>query len=228
MKKRKGFTLIELLVVIGIIGILAGLLYPAISMALERARRAQCLSNCRQIGISLFHYSSDHDGAFPNLVDAAGREIPAVAADGSISSEPARSAFALLLKRGYLDTAAVFLCSSSGDKPYPALPKDFTLATLSELILPEGSCSFGWDPTKTRAAASNCALIADKPANDTHADGDMAGNSLSHKLAGQNVYFNDGHVKWLDTPVPDAGSDPDIYKGGAGYEKSATDAKIVR
>ena len=228
MKKRKGFTLIELLVVIGIICLLAGLLYPAIAGALERARRVQCLSNCRQIGIALFHYSSDHDGAFPNLVDAAGNEVPPVAADGTISAEPARSAFAVLFKRNYLDTAAVLLCPSSGDRLSPAFPKDFASATLRELIPPEGACSFGWDPTKRRAAASTCALVADRPESDAHPEGDASGNSPCHQKAGQNVMFVDGHARWLETPVPDAGADPDIYKGGPGYEKSATDAKIVR
>jgi prepilin-type N-terminal cleavage/methylation domain-containing protein/prepilin-type processing-associated H-X9-DG protein len=61
---RLGFTLIELLIVMSIVAVLVGLLLPAVQGAREAARRMDCLSHLRQIGIGVQQYFDDWNGRF--------------------------------------------------------------------------------------------------------------------------------------------------------------------
>jgi len=71
MNRRKGFTLVELLVVITIIGLLAGLLLPAIYGALEEANRAACKNNLKQIGTACQNWASSHRQQWPDIMGSS-------------------------------------------------------------------------------------------------------------------------------------------------------------
>jgi len=70
--RRLGFTLIELLAVIAINGVLVALLLPAVQNALEAARRAQCMNNLKQIGLSLASYESSKGCIVTGYISARG------------------------------------------------------------------------------------------------------------------------------------------------------------
>lgn len=102
---RAAFTLLELLVVIAVIGVLAGLLMPALGRAKGRARDAQCLGNLRQLGLLVRLHAEDHGG-----------RLPALRAD--FATGPERAADLALLN---LQEPRLLLCPA--DRTGPARPE---------------------------------------------------------------------------------------------------------
>lgn len=113
-EKRLGrsgaFTLLELLVVIAVIALLLGLLLPALGRSKAEARKAQCLSNLRQLALAFELYATDNEQRFPlNYDGLAGRDLvpnwaygnmadPSDRRDADSLQDPARTLLAPYLK----------------------------------------------------------------------------------------------------------------------------------
>ena len=117
---RSGFTLIELLVVCSIIGLLIALILPAVQSSREAARRSQCVSNLKQIGLALQNYAASNH-SFP-LNWRNPRVDPNLGAPFYIGSRP-YSAMTRLLP--YLEQQPLYASINFAVETYPVGTSDF-------------------------------------------------------------------------------------------------------
>ena len=125
--RRRAFTLIELLVVIAVIGLLVGLLLPAVQAAREGARRLTCQSNLKEIGLALANYDSAH-AAYPFGVGGTGPP-------GREPRWSAQSQLLPFLERSILFNAINFTCEPWLHDPEFSAPNLTSLRTRIDAFL---------------------------------------------------------------------------------------------
>jgi prepilin-type N-terminal cleavage/methylation domain-containing protein/prepilin-type processing-associated H-X9-DG protein len=224
--RRGGFTLIELLVVIAIIAILAAMLLPALARAKQRAYRAACQSNLRQIAIAQQLYSLDFSDWLPPCIVNEGGENQE-SWDGFL--EPYVAAKATKPNSGGAGGGAldpgidVFACPA--DKSDRAFGRKRSYSR----VLPDNRrYSSEWTRIYFNAVKINS--VTQKPAETAYlsewhskwnvrrmnwpgnyidvysynqgtpsylAEGEKAPRIINHAGTGSNFSFYDGHVLWL-------------------------------
>ncbi len=210
--RRRGFTLIELLVVIAIIAILAAILFPVFARARENARKANCSSNLKQIGLGMLGYIQDYDELYmPHQMGSSPTVqwqqlvAPYIKNTGIINC-PSRSD---ITWNGGADNNIAY-GYNNWMSSYPGLwavvPTMATIQTPAETIMvaetggPSTASagyfqsfapyySFVWRPDDTTYGGN----VPNAPARLTSRHSD-----------GLNILWCDGHVKWMKTTAVEA------------------------
>lgn len=210
-RPTEAFTLTELLVAIGILALLAALLFPAFSRAREKARQAACTGNLRQLGLAVTQYMQDYDGTlFPPDNEYAGGEYTT----WYFSTSSSRMNFEGSYLGPYAKSGALFDCPSIPHDPHdtftPAYGMNSYFLWFPDRPYPDWKrtgrpISFGDVdvPTETLLLGDSACVQSGRvdryPAIAPEADTCAALHGRHGGLA--NVLWMDGHVSALK-PVP--------------------------
>jgi prepilin-type N-terminal cleavage/methylation domain-containing protein/prepilin-type processing-associated H-X9-DG protein len=192
MSRKKAFTLIEILVVIGIIALLAAILFPVLSRARERARTTNCASNEKQIALSLIQYTQDNDRRFPPLNDTG--------TDG----------WSVVIG---IREPNVFQCPSEEQAPADGytdywLNSDLMGVSNVRVRYPSNTILIG--DGDAGPTGYNLAAQADATTTPPIQAWDVNADYTQRHFDGANYAFADGHVKWLKA---DSITTTDVAKG---------------
>jgi prepilin-type processing-associated H-X9-DG protein/prepilin-type N-terminal cleavage/methylation domain-containing protein len=206
--KKWGFTLVEILICIGIIAVIAAILFPVLSQAREKSRAATCVSNMHQVWTSIQLYVSDHDGSYPNRFaysdwnNTSSPHNPRITETLPSCPNMKPIDFVRYGKRGVPgyalngELATYFECSDDA----PRRP-----TRESEITQPAGTVGLG-----ERDASESLQGGPDPFEESSVRPPDLEKGWLRHQ-GGANYVFVDGHIHWHTKEQ--VGSDSDRKRG---------------
>jgi len=178
-QQRRGFTLIEMLVVVGILALLAALLFPVFAKVRENARAASCLSNYHQIGLAVHMYANDADGQTP----------PNVGSFGGLITDCLP----------YTHSDAIFACPDDYDRVKEARPGTYRMASLYQGL----PISCGWaDPYNPAVTAQPAQTTLAYEAEQDFGQSTIV-TTYRHRGGTQILAF-DSHTRWVRGVSKDA------------------------
>ncbi|HZZ41724.1 MAG TPA: H-X9-DG-CTERM domain-containing protein [Tepidisphaeraceae bacterium] len=206
-QSHAGFTLVELLVVIGIIALLIAILLPALGKASEAAKRANCLSNLRQVDQAFLFYAMTNHDQVPLGYRTASKQYNSMVFSATAPPSGQYVLFGLLYGAKLFSSPAVLFCPSesnpkfmldTSDNPWPdaltgAWPTQNVQAGYGarpEMQIPDDltnvPAGFAM-PKLTRF--KNLAIFADLTSAGTRV--------RTRHRNGVNVLYGDGSARWV-------------------------------
>ena len=192
-QRAAGFTLVEMLVVIAIIGVLAALLLPALERAKARAKRMECVSGLRQIGLASHVFANDHGGKLPTQVSTNdGGSLEFVQAGYQIRGAFYFAYKDLLPLAGALAAPTLFACPADLTRRPATNFSQFSNPNLSYYV---GLAADANDPRQILAADRGLPTLATNGYSLQHLPAPAPLHWTGAHDGNGNILFADGHAE---------------------------------
>lgn len=228
-----GFTLIELLVVVSIIGLLIGILLPALGRAKKQAQQLKCSTQLRETHRGLINYAANNNERFPvpSIIDRLGyTEGLAYAGPNASSNDPAESQefkdrtgaiFSHLLFQG-LVTEALLVSPSESDGAIRA-DTDYQYGNVTQAVGGDPDVAL-WDPGFVGTKSRNDNFIPPNPSSPTDIPDVLQPGQGANFSYAHNPLWGGRYADWRTTY---SSNDPVISNRGPVYQNAGDDSEPV-